>query len=118
MVILLFTGPLFLILGLILYRFPPRKINPLFGYRTSRSMRDQASWDLAQVVSSREIVKAGIVQSLCGLSGLIGSCNGDGFIVLGVGILLLTVVVMLIRVERKLKMFQQDDPEIRRSDRR
>lgn len=118
MVILLFTGPIFLILGLILSRFPPRKINPLFGYRTVRSMRNQASWDLAQVVSSREMVKAGIVQSLCGLSGLIGSCNGNGFVLLGVGILLLTVVAMFIRVERKLKVFQEDDPEIKRSDRR
>ena len=118
MVILLFTGPLFLIMGLILSRFPPRKINPLFGYRTRRSMRDQASWNFAQVVSSREMVKAGLVQTLCGLSGLIDSCNGHGFVLLGVGILLLTVVVMLIRVERKLKVFQQDDPEIKRSDRR
>lgn len=40
-----------IIIGLILYYFPPKNINSMYGYRSNRSMQDQDSWDYAQKVS-------------------------------------------------------------------
>ncbi len=47
LVIHLMLGPLMLGLAFIYQRFPPKKINHLYGYRTPRSMRSQEAWDCA-----------------------------------------------------------------------
>ena len=41
-----------LILGIIFYKFPPKKINSVYGYRTPRSMTNQDTWDSANTFSS------------------------------------------------------------------
>lgn len=38
---LLGTGVIFILMGLIMYIFPPKKINGLYGYRTSSSMESR-----------------------------------------------------------------------------
>jgi uncharacterized membrane protein len=45
----LLIGPLMLVLSYIFKRFPPKKINHWYGYRTSRSMRSQEAWDCANL---------------------------------------------------------------------
>ena len=40
-----------LLLGWLLKKFPPKKINHLYGYRTQRSMKNQATWELANTYS-------------------------------------------------------------------
>jgi uncharacterized membrane protein len=49
----LMIGPLMLIVSLIFIIFPPKKINWLYGYRTSRSMKSQAVWDEGNRYSAR-----------------------------------------------------------------
>jgi uncharacterized membrane protein len=41
-----------LLLGWLLKKFPPKKINHLYGYRTQRSMKNQATWEAANTYSS------------------------------------------------------------------
>lgn len=36
------------IVGIITKMYPPKKINPYYGYRTARSKSSQAAWDFAQ----------------------------------------------------------------------
>lgn len=38
---------------------PPKEINSLFGYRTTRSMRSQETWDFAHAYSGRFWYRAG-----------------------------------------------------------
>ncbi|MBX2965183.1 MAG: SdpI family protein [Cyclobacteriaceae bacterium] len=45
-------GPLILVVAFLFKRFPPKKINHLYGYRTPRSMKSQEAWDLANAYSS------------------------------------------------------------------
>lgn len=45
---LLFAG-----MGLWTWKKPRRRINPLVGYRTARSMKSQAAWDFAQAYSGK-----------------------------------------------------------------
>lgn len=40
-------GPLLLLISILFRIFPPKSINFLYGYRTARSMKTQASWDAA-----------------------------------------------------------------------
>lgn len=41
---------LLLILCWYTYKFPPKKINGVYGYRTSSSMKSQQNWDYAQKI--------------------------------------------------------------------
>lgn len=64
--IILLIGLIFSIMGYIFGKFPPKKINPIYGYRSRRSMKSQAAWDVAQVFSSRQMRNAGfVILALC-----------------------------------------------------
>ena len=97
------TGTIFIIIGLIMLKFPPKKINGLYGYRTSSSMKDQERWDFAQVYSAKEIIKLGGLLMLSSLIGLFYKFKESIAIILGVGLLITMVVILLIRVERAIK---------------
>ena len=68
--ITLLGGLIFIVFGLIMFKFPPKKINSLYGYRTNSSMKDQSRWDFAQKYSSKEIIKLGFVLMITSLIGL------------------------------------------------
>ena len=44
----LLLAAIFFITRVIVRACPPKGINPIYGYRTKRSMKDQESWDFAQ----------------------------------------------------------------------
>ena len=56
-------------LGRRFLRKPPKEINSLYGYRTTRSMRDQQCWDFAQNYCGRLWQKTGVV--LLPVSGIL-----------------------------------------------
>lgn len=97
------TGLIFIIAGFIQYKFPPKKINNLYGYRTARSMRNQASWEFAQLYSSKLLMKLGVLLALSGFIGLIYKPNETLGSVLGLGLMILVVIVLVMKVEKRLK---------------
>ncbi|MEE9348509.1 MAG: SdpI family protein [Flavobacteriaceae bacterium] len=66
----LLIGSVFLITGFIMLKFPPKKINSLYGYRTKSSMKSQNRWNFAQNYSAKLMIYCGL---LLGIIGLIGS---------------------------------------------
>ncbi len=46
-----------LVLGLIVQKFPPKKINHFYGYRTKRSMKNQTVWEAANTYASAVFVR-------------------------------------------------------------
>lgn len=58
--IILLIGLIFTIMGYIFLKWPPKRINPIYGYRSRRSMRSQAAWDASQVYSARLMRTAGL----------------------------------------------------------
>ena len=53
-----------LLLGWLLKKFPPKKINHLYGYRTQRSMKNQATWEAANTYSSLVFFKISLYSFL------------------------------------------------------
>jgi uncharacterized membrane protein len=49
-----------LLLGWLLKKFAPKKINHLYGYRTQRSMKNQATWEVANTYSSLVFFKVSL----------------------------------------------------------
>jgi len=51
---LFLSGLCFLIAGFVMSQYPPKKINSLYGYRSSASMKSQEAWDFAQRKSAAD----------------------------------------------------------------
>jgi len=99
----LLTGSIFTLAGLILIKFPPKKINWLYGYRTPRSMKNQESWDFAQSYSAKEMVKLGGLLLLSSILGLIYQPKQHISTIVGLVLIITVAVVLFVRVEKAIK---------------
>lgn len=99
----LITGAIFVAAALVQLKFPPKKINWSYGYRTRRSMQSEAAWNFAQRYCSLEFLKLGA--ALMALSPLGCALTLGELVQFALGLILLIggVVLMIIRVERALK---------------
>jgi uncharacterized membrane protein len=93
----------FFITQILVRRFPPKGINPVYGYRTKKSMKDQESWDFAQAHSSKMMRIVAFV--FLGISALFYYFNlsffNDLYIMITVFVLILGLMVYM--TERELK---------------
>lgn len=99
----LLTGVIFLMVGLIMMKFPPKKINGLYGYRTRSSMKDKERWDFAQSYSAKEFIKLGLLLALSGLLGLLFHPNESIATFIGLSLMATAVIILIVRVEKAIK---------------
>lgn len=97
-------GFLFLIAGYILFKFPPKNINSLYGYRTSSSMENQEKWDFAQNYSSKEMMKMGCFILLSILLHFLTDLDNLTNMNIGLALLILSVIILFLRVEKAIKI--------------
>src|SRR5690554_1828821 len=107
--ITLLVGLIFIVAGLIMFKFPPKKINSLYGYRTNSSMKNQSRWDFAQKYSSKEMIKLGFVLMITSIIGLITNFDILTNIFLGLGLMILIVIILIFRVEKAIKTKFSDE---------
>lgn len=98
-------GVVFLVLAGILYKWPPRKINALYGYRTPSSMKNQQRWDFAQAFSTKRMLEAGAVMILSSLLKMVLPEGEMNEVFVGFTVLFLSAVYMIVTTERALKDF-------------
>lgn len=101
--ILSISGIIFFLAGFIQQRFPPKKINHLYGYRTSKSMKSQESWDFAQEYSAKKMMRMGAYITALGL--LAWSIDLQLLWSVGIALSIVTIgpLLMLFKVESELK---------------
>lgn len=100
----LLCGVIFLLAAGVMYSFPPKKINPLYGYRTIRSMKSQESWDFAQRYSTIQMAKAAIFMIVISFTGYFFPADQVVLhLIAGMTIMIIAVVYMLVTTERELK---------------
>lgn len=110
--IVIICGIIFLFAGLIQYRFPPKKINSLYGYRTRSSMKSQERWEFAQQYSANQFIRIGLVLCASSLLGTWFPLTDIWGALLGLVTVIVAVVVLIIRVEKKINQkFELDDAE-------
>ena len=102
-IILGITGPLFILLGYYFSKFPPKKINNIYGYRTTRSMKSQEAWDFAQVYGAKKMMVTGLIMLAAGLLLLPFNLTENIAAVLSISILLGSAIWMIVVTERELK---------------
>lgn len=96
-------GLIFLLAGYIQHRFPPKKINHLYGYRTSTSMKSQESWDFAQQYSAKKMMQMGTYITALGLLSWIIDLQLHSSAVIALTIVTIGPLLMLFKVESELK---------------
>ena len=82
-------------------KFPPKKINSIYGYRTPSSMKNQERWNFAQKFSAKEIIKMGVFLSLSSTIGLYYQPSEYLETIIGLGLMFLFLGIMFFRMEIK-----------------
>jgi uncharacterized membrane protein len=59
-------GFIFIGAGLMLFCFPPKKINGIYGYRTPSSMKNEKNWAIANKYSSKLLIGFGLLLLIIG----------------------------------------------------
>lgn len=99
----LFVGIPFMIAGVIMLKYPPKKINYFYGYRTKSSMKSQERWDFAQNYSAKELINLGFFLCLTSLIGKFIDMDETTQIWVGIAFSVFTIVVLFFRVETAIK---------------
>ncbi|AQS94242.1 MULTISPECIES: SdpI family protein [Polaribacter] len=53
---ILTTNGLLFLLSIIFWKFPPKKINSIYGYKTPKAMQNQQIWDFANSTFNRSLL--------------------------------------------------------------
>lgn len=99
----LLCGIIFMIGGLVMYFFPPKKINSLYGYRTSSSMKSQQAWDFAQRFSAIKLLQIGAVLGLSSFLQFFIKIEKEFQMIIGIVLTLIAVLSLLMLTERAIR---------------
>ena len=94
-------GAIYVLTAWIMLRYPPKKINDFYGYRTSRSKKSQDHWDYAQVESARYLKQVGYYSLICCAPFMLFSYN-EWHVWLAIALVTLLPFVALIQTEKAL----------------
>jgi uncharacterized membrane protein len=94
----------FLIAGLIMYIFPPKKINYLYGYRTNSSMKSEQRWNFAQKYSSIQMMFTAIKLFIISLMLPWFNLNFETNTFLQIAIIVVALGFMFYKIEKAIKV--------------
>ncbi len=100
---LLLVGIIFMLAGAIMYVFPPKKINGLYGYRTQMSMQSQEKWDFAQTYSAKIMMLTGFIFTLISPSKGLFKTNESIDLAIGMFCMIVGSILMIVVVEKALR---------------
>ena len=100
---LVLVGFIFSLVGSLFYKNPPQDINSLVGYRTTRSMKNQAHWDFSQVYSSKMMMYCGLGLMLLSLLGLFITFEEKTTDILIFASIIGAAILMIFLTERAMK---------------
>lgn len=105
---------LMIIIGRVMFKHPPKKINGIYGYRTLMSMKNQDTWNFAHKMCGKLWWKIGWIIILPSVAVLLPFLSSDNDVIGTVGLILciiqcLILILSILPVERALrKTFNSD----------
>ena len=98
------VGFIFLITALITLKFPPKKINYLYGYRTTASMKSQEIWDFAQRYSGIKMIQAGLFLMLISFVNVFLNFKDEFLsVVFGMVFIIAAVIYLFVSTEKAIR---------------
>jgi len=102
----LLLGLIFVLAGLGMLIFPPKKINSIYGYRTKSSMKNIERWNFAQRYSARLFILLGVIFPLTSIIGLLVNLDESTSVVIVFCLMFLFSGTIIFATEKKLKDFE------------
>lgn len=103
---LLICGICFVIFGIWMSIFPPKEINSWYGYRTSSSMKNKENWTFAQKFSAKVMIAVGLGQMALSTLSFVIVLDEENRTLLAIFVLVMSMVVLIMCVERAIKKNQ------------
>ncbi|WP_162126816.1 SdpI family protein [Flavobacterium phycosphaerae] len=97
------VGFIFLITAAITLKFPPKKINDLYGYRTTASMKNQEVWDFAQRYSGIKMIQVAVFLMLVSFINVFLKLQVDLQLVVGIAFIIAGVIYLFFSTEKAIK---------------
>ncbi|MBL6662570.1 MAG: SdpI family protein [Flavobacteriales bacterium] len=105
----LLIGPLMLVISLIFFYFPPKKINHVYGHRTTLSMKNQDTWNEANKRSTHMMLLVSALTCILQLIGIVFNIDVDTTILYATIFLVAGLVIGVLVIEKQLKtIFDKD----------
>lgn len=101
--ILVITGGIFAITAMLMYIFPPKRINFLYGYRTANSMKSEERWKFAQRYSAIAMLQSGLAMLLVSGLAYVSPFSETYNTVTAWIVLLAACALMFVRTEKAIK---------------
>lgn len=100
-----FLGLLFMVFGLLLYYFPPKNRNIIYGYRTQSSLKTPESWAFSQPYAGLRMLVGGAVTMILSIAIHVGDFR-DNFeltaeIILVVGLILYVFITTEAAIKKR-----------------
>src|SRR5690554_8057068 len=99
---LLLCGAIFILAGLLMIIFTPKKINYFYGYRTARSMKNQKNWDFSQLYSSKMLILFGVGYIVLSPLKMLFTLSESQESILAMGIILVSLPFLFLIVEKAI----------------
>lgn len=97
---ILTTNGLLFLLSVIFWKFPPKKINNFYGYRTFKAMQNQDIWDFANTNFNKSLLFYSGISLLGGL--LLAQFSAKEISWEPMVLVMLSILVSIIKTERTL----------------
>lgn len=101
--VLFLSGLVFIIASLILYKFPPKKINNFYGYRTTSSMKSQIKWDFSQKYSAVKMLQTGLALILFSFINHAAFISSKFSNFISIGLLIFGCIYLFLSTEKAIK---------------
>jgi uncharacterized membrane protein len=96
-------GVIFSVTALITLKFPPKKINYLYGYRTTASMKNQQVWDFAQHYSGIKMCQGGLALIVVSFVNLFLELSEAFQVTFGLSLVILSCIYLFFSTERAIR---------------
>lgn len=97
---ILTTNGLLFLLSILFWKFPPKKINNWYGYRTHKTLLNEKIWDFANAIFSKNLL---IYAGISFIGGLVfANFATTALSWQPMALVLLSVLVSIIKTERAL----------------
>jgi uncharacterized membrane protein len=94
------TNGVLFVISVLFWKFPPKKINRLYGYRTYKAMLNQQIWDFANSTFNQTFLMYSGFSFLSGL--LLASFSAKELSWEPMVLVMLSIIVSIIKTERAL----------------
>ncbi len=96
-------GIVLIIMALIMMRFPPKKINYIYGYRMPSAMKNQEVWDFSQKYAAIKMLQIGLVLFAVSFLNLLFDISQEVSLFLGISLMIFGFIYMVMFTERAIK---------------